>query len=144
MVASVNVDDPYGRQIVEQARCHVVPYGINGGSEVRGRGARVAADGVTFDLEIGTKTLPVRLQLTGHFNVHNALAAAACCHGLGLETDQIIAGLEALVSVPGRFERVSEGPMPCRTCWQRAGPSPRAASSQSWAVAETATGASVR
>ena len=109
MIAAVNVDDPAGRRVAAEARCAVVPYGANGGSRVRARSIDLDAGGVRFELLINGAARPVRLRLTGHFNAYNALAAAACCHGLGLDIAQIVAGLEGLEAVPGRFERVSEG-----------------------------------
>lgn len=109
MIAAVNMDDPAGRRIADEARCAVVPYGANGGSRVRARSIDLDAGGVRFELIINGAARPVRLRLTGHFNAYNALAAAACCHGLGLDTEHIVAGLEGLEAVPGRFERVSEG-----------------------------------
>jgi len=109
MVCAVNVDDPWGVRVAEQARGVVVRYGTNGGSEVRARGIHISPDGVSFELVIGRAARPVKLHLTGHFNVHNALGAAACCHGLGMDMDTIVAGLESLQAVPGRFECVSAG-----------------------------------
>ena len=109
MVGAVNVDDPAGARVAEEARCRVIRYGTNGDSEVRARAADLRSDGVGFDLVVNEIATRVRLRLTGHFNVHNALGAAACCHGLGFELDDIVAGLESLEAVPGRFERVAEG-----------------------------------
>jgi UDP-N-acetylmuramoyl-L-alanyl-D-glutamate--2,6-diaminopimelate ligase len=109
MVCAINVDDPWGVRVAEQARGTVVRYGTNGGSQVRARGISLSPDGVSFELVAGGVTRPVKLHLTGHFNVHNALGAAACCLGMGVEVDAIVAGLQGLEAVPGRFERVSAG-----------------------------------
>ncbi len=109
MVGAINVDDPAGAQVAQQARCRVITYGTNGGSQVRARGIDLCPEGVGFQLVVDNRSLPVKLHLTGHFNVHNALGAAACCWGLGFPLETIVAGLEALPAVPGRFERVAAG-----------------------------------
>ncbi len=109
MIAAINVDNPAGLRVAEAARCPVIRYGTNGGSEIRARSISVQAEGARFELVIEGRKHPVCLRLTGHFNVHNALAAAACCHGLGFAPEEIVAGLEGLAAVPGRFECVSEG-----------------------------------
>lgn len=107
MVGAVNMDDPSGVRVAEEAHCKVIGYGTNGGSQVRARSINTTAQGVSFELVIGSVVRPIKMHLTGHFNVHNALAAAACCYGLGVEIDDIVHGLESLEAVPGRFQRVS-------------------------------------
>jgi UDP-N-acetylmuramoyl-L-alanyl-D-glutamate--2,6-diaminopimelate ligase len=109
MIGAINIDDPMGVRIAEAARCKVIRYGTNGGSDVRARSISASPDGVQFDLLLGRTVRPVKLHLTGLFNVYNALAAAACCHGLGIGVEAIVEGLESLEAVPGRFERVSQG-----------------------------------
>jgi UDP-N-acetylmuramoyl-L-alanyl-D-glutamate--2,6-diaminopimelate ligase len=49
------------------------------------------------------------LHLAGRFNAHNALAAVAVGEALGLEPAAIRAGVEAVVGVPGRMERIEAG-----------------------------------
>ena len=53
--------------------------------------------------------------LGGGFNVANSLAAATTADVLGIDADDIVAGLAAAEAVPGRFERI-EGArwQPCR------------------------------
>lgn len=49
---------------------------------------------------------PVTVPLTGSFNVENALVAAAAATALGVDEDQVVAGLAAAGPVPGRMETV--------------------------------------
>ena len=46
---------------------------------------------------------PVRLSVHGSFMVHNALAAAAAGHLLGVGIEEIRQGLEGFSPVPGRM-----------------------------------------
>jgi UDP-N-acetylmuramoyl-tripeptide--D-alanyl-D-alanine ligase len=52
-------------------------------------------------------TLSVRLAIDGQHNVRNALAAAACCHAIGVPPAAIVAGLERFRPLPGRLVRHS-------------------------------------
>ncbi|MBA3735768.1 MAG: UDP-N-acetylmuramoyl-L-alanyl-D-glutamate--2,6-diaminopimelate ligase [Actinobacteria bacterium] len=80
---------------------------INVGDEYGARLAAELPDAITFRPEDGLGE--VRLKLQGHFNVENALAAAAAARALGVDDESIRKGLEDLERVPGRFERVDEG-----------------------------------
>src|SRR5215469_4441701 len=51
----------------------------------------------------------VRLHLRGRFNALNALGAATLASALGLADADIVAGLEAVEAVPGRFQTVTAG-----------------------------------
>jgi len=51
----------------------------------------------------------VSCPLPGRHNVANAMLAAEACAALGVEEDSIVAALEDLPVVPGRFERVDAG-----------------------------------
>ena len=65
----------------------------------------VKVDGVSFkfeDLEINSKLL-------GRFNAENMLAAATVTKALGVKNGVIKAGLEKIIGIPGRLERIDEG-----------------------------------
>jgi UDP-N-acetylmuramoyl-L-alanyl-D-glutamate--2,6-diaminopimelate ligase len=52
---------------------------------------------------------PVTLNLSGRFNVANALAAAAAARQLGIDGEVVARGLSTVRGVPGRFEIVDAG-----------------------------------
>jgi UDP-N-acetylmuramoyl-tripeptide--D-alanyl-D-alanine ligase len=59
-----------------------------------------------FDLRVGdTQSVHVALQIDGQHNVRNALAATACCLGIGLPLNVIAQGLEKFVPAKGRLVR---------------------------------------
>jgi UDP-N-acetylmuramoyl-L-alanyl-D-glutamate--2,6-diaminopimelate ligase len=51
----------------------------------------------------------VTLNLSGRFNVANALAAAAAARQLGIDPEVVALGLSTMRGVPGRFELVEAG-----------------------------------
>jgi UDP-N-acetylmuramoyl-tripeptide--D-alanyl-D-alanine ligase len=60
-----------------------------------------------FEMVIDGRSVTVRLAIDGRHNVRNALAAAACCHAIGLSADEIAGGLSAFRPAPGRLRRIS-------------------------------------
>ncbi len=63
-------------------------------------------EGASFDLATPEGTQRVELALPGLYNVYNALAAATLTRALGVELEQIAAGLARAVPAFGRFERI--------------------------------------
>jgi UDP-N-acetylmuramoyl-L-alanyl-D-glutamate--2,6-diaminopimelate ligase len=55
--------------------------------------------------------LPVRVRLPGVFNVDNALLALAALHTIGIDPQTAARGISACQGVPGRLERVGDGPV---------------------------------
>jgi UDP-N-acetylmuramoyl-L-alanyl-D-glutamate--2,6-diaminopimelate ligase len=108
----LNADDPSSKLFAETtraARARVLTYGRARGADLRL--VRLRDDGrrlhLTWDGPTGRHRAALRL--AGRFNAHNALAAAALGVAIGLEDEAVIAGLESLVRVPGRMERVELG-----------------------------------
>ncbi|MCA1690892.1 MAG: UDP-N-acetylmuramoyl-L-alanyl-D-glutamate--2,6-diaminopimelate ligase [Actinobacteria bacterium] len=99
-VGVINVDDPWGRRLSEATALPVRPFSMADATDLE-----LNRDGSTFRWEGHV----VRLRLAGEFNVVNALAAAAVARELAVAPDAVAAGLSALASVPGRFERVDGG-----------------------------------
>jgi len=60
-----------------------------------------------FEMVIDGRSVTVRLAIDGRHNVRNALAAAACCHAIGLSADQIARGLAAFRPAAGRLRRMT-------------------------------------
>jgi UDP-N-acetylmuramoyl-L-alanyl-D-glutamate--2,6-diaminopimelate ligase len=109
-IAVINADDPYGRRLAAELG-RVVTYGVTDpAAQVRAADVRALPAGISFTLRLGEESpIPVRLSLGGHFNVLNALAAAAAGWALGIPAGTIGAALESVLGVPGRFEAVREG-----------------------------------
>jgi len=110
MVAAINVDDAFGERIIRQTLARTVTYGLDETAQVSASRTRVGISGIDFMLALPDhEPTAVKLNLMGSFNLYNALAAAACGWGLGVEPKTIVNGLEQLEGVPGRFERIDEG-----------------------------------
>jgi UDP-N-acetylmuramoyl-L-alanyl-D-glutamate--2,6-diaminopimelate ligase len=110
-VAVVNVDDPFGRRLVDQVDVEVVRLSTTGrgGADVDATAVRSDADGSTFTARLRGGSVEVRTALPGHFNVANALTALALAELTGIGLEAAAAGVGSLTGVPGRMERVDVG-----------------------------------
>ncbi|MGA2838414.1 MAG: UDP-N-acetylmuramoyl-L-alanyl-D-glutamate--2,6-diaminopimelate ligase [Acidimicrobiales bacterium] len=99
--AVVFVDDPWGARLLDR---------LDGDRAVPVRRSEATA----VELSVGTSGFTwrgrrVELQLSGRFNVDNALVAAAVAVVLGVDESRVVEGLESAPAVPGRMQVVGEG-----------------------------------
>lgn len=110
--AIINKDDAYADFMMEATSAHVLTYGIDKAATFRAANIEISSKGTRFDLQFRGETFPVQLQLIGKFNVYNALAAIGAVYATeeapNTITD-IIASLEKVTGVAGRFELVDAG-----------------------------------
>jgi UDP-N-acetylmuramoyl-L-alanyl-D-glutamate--2,6-diaminopimelate ligase len=106
--AAVNVGDEYGRRLADELRV--------AGTPLVTFGFAVDADVRPDELDLGAPVtsltaagIEVRTRLRGRFNVENVLGTVAAARLLGLPDEAVVAGVESVGGVPGRFEIVDEG-----------------------------------
>jgi UDP-N-acetylmuramoyl-L-alanyl-D-glutamate--2,6-diaminopimelate ligase len=104
---AVNIEDPSAKYFVEASRVPCVTFGKDGAC--RAEGISLGMDRTRFALATPWGKKNVALRLLGRHNAMNALCAAAVCGGIGVPLDAVVAGLNALENVPGRFETVNAG-----------------------------------
>lgn len=105
--AAVNIDDAYGKRLAAViAPERLVTFGRSSSAVVYAIKTMKNGWQSAFELVTPQGTAAISFNLPGDHNIANALAAAACGHALGIDTDVIAAGLGNLKSVPGRFEPV--------------------------------------
>ncbi|MEU5199547.1 UDP-N-acetylmuramoyl-L-alanyl-D-glutamate--2,6-diaminopimelate ligase [Streptomyces scabiei] len=108
----VNLDDDYGRRLVEEATVPVVTFSAEGHPDAdwRAEDVRVGPLDSTFTV-VGPKgeRISARSPLPGSFNVANTLAAVAALAVAGIDPQTAADGVAAVPGVPGRLERVDAG-----------------------------------
>lgn len=92
-----------------QATKRKVNYGETPDAEARIVNLSMRKDGSDFTLKVDGKSLRIKTKLAGKFNVYNAAAAAAFGYAEGMKPKQILDGIAAIHTVPGRMERVEAG-----------------------------------
>lgn len=112
-VAVVDVDDPYGRRLL-QRRPDAVPVSSLGDPGLPG--AWWAEDVVSEPTSSSfilcgpqNRRLPVHVPLPGAFNVANTVVALVLLAETGVDPAAAAAGIGALAGVPGRMEKVDVG-----------------------------------
>ena len=103
--AAINVDDDTSADILKDITVPHSTYGICNNADIFARDIEITENGVSFIMKLfDVNEYPVKLQLTGMFNVYNALAAAAVGLIMGVKPETITAALSKVRSVPGRAE----------------------------------------
>lgn len=108
-LAVLNADDPASEYFRDLTTAQVITYGIDQPADVRALDVVVEAAGVSFNVESLFGRERFALQLTGKFNVYNALAAMSACLAEGISLAEIKRSLESISGVNGRFETVQAG-----------------------------------
>lgn len=106
-----NVDDDAGAKLAEFSRKRsslVLKYGWERG-DLHAENVEITTRGTRFDLVTPEETVAVFSALIGRVNVYNILAAAGAGYARGCSVQTIAKGIDGLVCVPGRFERVECG-----------------------------------
>lgn len=103
--AIVNDDDDYAHYWDELLLGKkVLRYSLKHKADVYVQNLHYASQGqASFELILPEASVTIELQVPGEHNVYNALAAASCCHALGLSAQAIAEGLARFKGVPGRM-----------------------------------------
>jgi len=104
--AAINMDDAQGGAVAEHAACPVITYGADYPGDVRAVDVELTVNGISGRLVTPKGAIPFASPLLGRFNLSNILAAATAGIALDLDLGAIRSGIERLVTVPGRMERV--------------------------------------
>jgi UDP-N-acetylmuramoyl-L-alanyl-D-glutamate--2,6-diaminopimelate ligase len=109
--AAINLDDPYGRELVAQvpAGLKVVTFGEAADATVRAEQVRLNFKSTSLRLVWPEGSLELESPFIGRYNVSNLLAAFAACYALGRDPQVIASRLKSFAGVPGRMERIEEG-----------------------------------
>lgn len=103
--AVVNVDDEVGEEIARTFHGSVLRVGSDG--EIRHADIVPTSQGTSLRLITPWGSAELMVPVVGFFNVDNAVLGAACGLAAGIGFDEVVAGLQSLQGVPGRFEVVS-------------------------------------
>ncbi len=103
--AVVNADDAVSDRIRALMPGAVATYALDAEADYRATDVTVDACGTRFTLHHDGGKYPTAIPVPGRFSVANALATVAACHALGHDLAGLVAALERMPPVPGRFER---------------------------------------
>lgn len=101
----INVDDEYGKQMLEETSDNVTTYGVREVSKLRAEDVILSRTGINFKID----DMDFKLGIPGEFSVYNALCAIGICLNLGIELKVIRNALLSAHGVKGRAELVDVG-----------------------------------
>src|SRR5437667_5763661 len=107
-LAIINIDDRYGRRLLEKIdkKVSVVSFGMGALADFRASNYRMEFGGTSYQLDARGKSYLIRVPLIGRFNVANSLAALAAANALGVGLREAVLSLAKSPQVPGRLEMV--------------------------------------
>jgi len=107
--AILNADDAATNAYIKATAAHILTYGIDQKADLNAQNIQMTAAGTSFEMESPLGRHKVSLRLVGKFSIYNVLAAIGAGIALGQDIDSIIASVESVQGVPGRFETVDAG-----------------------------------
>jgi UDP-N-acetylmuramoyl-L-alanyl-D-glutamate--2,6-diaminopimelate ligase len=109
--AVINLDDAYGRRLIEQSQQPVWRYSTHDrAADLWTGNLSYSADGVSGVLHTPHGEAAFRSPLVGQFNLANLLAAVGAALHLGVGLEAIVTALPQFTGVPGRMEQVQISP----------------------------------
>ena len=102
----LNADDHFYEFLKRQMHCREMSFGMNAGAYVRASDIQDAGAQTVFRVHLRGKKRPNRVALNvhGHHNVSNALAAVAVGRALGVSMEKIVSGLKKFRPVTMRSQ----------------------------------------
>lgn len=109
--AVINIDDPYGKELVRQTKANVITYGIDNPSDIKAQDLKLSLEGAEFKIKTSRGEFVVNTRLIGRHNVYNILSAVAVAISERVDLEKVIKGIYNLGRVSGRLEKI-EGDYP--------------------------------
>lgn len=106
-VGIINADDPSADLFISDI-ANPITYGVEKG-DLKAVNIKLSSNGSSYKAKLKDRTLNIKCNLPGAFNISNSLAAVATGIKLGLSDKQIEKGIAALKRVEGRMDPVDEG-----------------------------------
>ena len=108
-VAVINVDDPWGRRLVDEIDASVCKYGFDDRADVYPLAVSHGTKETQLRIHTPLGLLQGTTRLMGRPNTYNTLAVVAMSIALGLSLEDIRAGIETADRVAGRMEGIEQG-----------------------------------
>jgi UDP-N-acetylmuramate--alanine ligase len=98
--------NPFVNGIIDDLKRRVVTFGFSERCDYYATDIEFNSSGMpSFQVHHGGEVLcTIQLSIPGEHNIANALAAFACCHGLGVPVESVVSTLEAYTGTQRRFD----------------------------------------
>ena len=103
----INLDDEYGRRLLDSARGRIITYGFSPEADVHTDEFKLSPRGLSYTATTPVGQVAIASPLVGRFHVYNTLAAIGAGLALGASLETIAQGIRDCRTVAGRFEQVT-------------------------------------
>lgn len=103
----INVDDPYGKRLVEKLTnkdAKTVTFGIHEDADVYPTNIEYSFEKTTFTVHTPTESANITIHIPGEIYVYNSLAAISSAINTGISMQTIQKGLALIKQINGRLE----------------------------------------
>ncbi len=107
--AVLNADDPRCRELRDRTSASVLTFGTGVDADIHVIEATYERSSTRARLATPQGSLEVTCKLPGRRNLENVMAALGAGLALSIDREALVAGVESLAGVPGRFERIDCG-----------------------------------
>jgi UDP-N-acetylmuramoyl-L-alanyl-D-glutamate--2,6-diaminopimelate ligase len=111
-MAITNLDDPFGRRLLEfrkKSGLPAVSYGFEEGADFRIEPGKTSSRGSELTIHYNGKSCKIKTALVGKYNSYNIAAAFAAAIQNELAEKSILSGIKKMSFVPGRMEEIDFG-----------------------------------
>ncbi len=107
--AIINVDDPYGRKLLDTVNCGVLTYGMGSGASIYPLEASFSMEGIKARVRTPVGDITVDSPMAGRFNLYNIMASIGVGIVLKKPREEIEEKIREFRGVKGRMERFRFG-----------------------------------
>lgn len=105
----LNLDDPYGKRLVQELKTPVFTYSINEEADYYAKDIVYSATDTQFILVALGNEYALKTNFVAAFNLSNLLAIIAACHQAHMPLEDILSHVSSLPPVEGRMTVIQEG-----------------------------------
>lgn len=102
-IGVVNIDDSYGKMIVEKRNIPCLTYGMNNPSDVFAINFELVENGSKFIVNLFDEIIEIETPLYGIHNMYNILGASTVAKALGIRGEVIVKAMSKIKPIEGRF-----------------------------------------
>jgi len=110
--AVLNIDDVFGKELSAELCCNksaLLTYSLGSNADIYPEKYFLSSSGVEAVIVMPAGKININSRLVGKFNLYNILAAASVGIAESVAIDKIAAGIDDIMVVPGRLEKISCG-----------------------------------
>ncbi len=105
----INIDEPYAKEFMDCLQVDTVTYGIDKESMFHAKDITINLKETRFTAETSQGNVEILLNMSGKYNIYNALAAMAAAVSQGVSLEVIASAFRKFPGAPGRYKILDYG-----------------------------------